>query len=93
MRSQTYEITFSGQAGATLRAEFDDCEVTIGPGTTILRAELPDQAALTGLVQRITGLNLEVILVRIVAPPSAGRESEHDAAKGVGRDQRPAPRT
>jgi hypothetical protein len=24
VRSQTYEITFSGQAGATLRAAFDD---------------------------------------------------------------------
>jgi hypothetical protein len=69
MRSQTYEITFSGQAGATLGAEFDDCEVTIGPGTTTLRAEVPDQAALTGLVQRITGLNLEIIVVRLVAPP------------------------
>jgi hypothetical protein len=69
MRSQTYEITFSGQAGATLGAEFDDCEVTIGPGTTTLRAEVPDQAALTGLVQRITGLNLEIILVRLVAAP------------------------
>jgi hypothetical protein len=69
MRSQTYEITFRGQAGATLRAEFDDCEVTIGPGTTTLRAELPDQAALSGLVQRVTGLNLEVIHMHVVAPP------------------------
>jgi hypothetical protein len=89
MRSQTYEITFSGRAGSTLRAEFDDCEVTIGPGTTTLRAELPDQAALTGLVQRITGLNLEIILVRLVAPPSADRESDRDAAKGRNRDQHP----
>jgi hypothetical protein len=93
MRSHTYEITFTGQAGATLRAEFDDCEVTIGPGTTTLRAEVPDQAALTGLVQRITGLNLEIILLRLVAPPSADRESERDAAKGADRDRRPAPRT
>jgi hypothetical protein len=69
MRSQTYEITFRGEAGTTLRAEFDDCEVTIGPGTTTLRAELPDQAALAGLVQRITGLNLEVIGLRLAAPP------------------------
>ena len=45
MRPQTYEITFAGQAGSTLRAEFDDCEVTVGPDTTTLRAELPDQAA------------------------------------------------
>ena len=69
MRPHDYEITFMGQAGSALRAEFDDCEVTIGPGTTTLRAELPDQAALTGLVQRISGLGLEVIDVRRVDPP------------------------
>ncbi len=68
---QTYEITFTGQAGPVLRAEFDDCEVTIGPGTTTLRAELPDPAALSGLVQRITGLRLEVVYLRIVPPSPA----------------------
>jgi hypothetical protein len=71
VRSQTYEITFTGQAGATLRAEFDDCQVTLGPDTTTLRAELPDQAALTGLIQRITGLRLEVIHMRRVTQPPA----------------------
>lgn len=69
MRPHTYEIIFKGQAGTTLRAEFDDCEVTTGPGTTTLRAELPDQAALCGLVLRITGLGLEVLHLHIVAPP------------------------
>ncbi len=69
VRSQTYEITFTGQAGAALRAEFDDCEVTLGPGTTTLRAELPDQAALAGLVQRITGFRLELIHLRLMTPP------------------------
>ncbi|HEY6322175.1 MAG TPA: hypothetical protein VJA16_11520 [Thermoanaerobaculia bacterium] len=59
--SQTYEITFVGQAGSTLRSEFDDCEVTVGRDTTTLRAELPDQAALSGLVLRITSLGLELI--------------------------------
>jgi hypothetical protein len=68
VRSQTYEITFTGQAGAAVRAEFDDCEVTLGPDTTTLRADLPDQAALTGLIQRITGLHLEVIHMRRVTP-------------------------
>jgi hypothetical protein len=71
VRAQTYEITFLGQAGKTLRAEFDDCEVTIGPGTTTLRAELPDQGALSGLMQRITSLGLDVIDVSLVAPPPA----------------------
>ena len=72
VRSQTYEITFTGQAGAALCAEFDDCEVTIGPGTTTLRAVMPDQAALIGLITRITGLRLEVIQMRLVTPPPAG---------------------
>ena len=71
MRSQTYEITFLDQTGSTLTAEFDDCEITIGPGTTTLRADLPDQGALTGLMERISGLGLEVIDVSLVAlPPS-----------------------
>jgi hypothetical protein len=66
---QIYEITFLGQAGSALRAEFDDCEVTIGPGTTTLRAELPDRGALTGLMDRINSLGLDVIDVSLAAPP------------------------
>ena len=72
MGSHTYEITFVGQAGRTRRAEFDDCEVTIGPGTTTLRAELPDRGALTGLMERISGLGLDVIDVSLVASPPGG---------------------
>ena len=68
MRSQIYEITFTGQAGSALRAEFDDCEVILGRGTTTLRAEVPDQGALSGLMDRITGLGLEVIDMHLVAP-------------------------
>lgn len=67
VRSQVYEITFLGQAGSTLSAEFDDCEIIIGPGTTTLRADLPDQGALTGLMERITSLGLKVIDVSLVA--------------------------
>jgi hypothetical protein len=50
--------------------EFDDCEVTVGRGTTTLRADLPDQGALHGLLQRIAGLRLELIDVHAVAPPA-----------------------
>ena len=61
IRPRSYEITFTGRAGPVLCAAFDDCTVTLGPGTTILHAQLPDQAALWGLVQRIIGLGLEVV--------------------------------
>jgi len=66
--AQTYEITFTGRVGPTLRAEFDDCQVTIGPDTTTLRADLPDQVALVGLVQRITGLGLDIVHVHLMTP-------------------------
>jgi len=61
IRPRTYEITFIGRAGALLRAAFDDCTVTTGAGMTTLRAQLPDQAALWGLMQRIIGLGLDVV--------------------------------
>ena len=38
----------------------EDCAITVGPDTTTLRAQLPDQGALFGLVERITALGLEV---------------------------------
>ena len=62
-----YEITFAGRADPVLRAEFDDCEVTVGPATTTLRVELPDPPALAGLMQRIATLRLEVVHVQLVA--------------------------
>jgi len=52
-----------------LRGEFDDCEISTGPDTTTLRAKLADQAALHGLFQRIAGLGLELVDVRVAAPP------------------------
>ena len=75
MPSRTYEITFSGEAGAILRAEFDDCEVSVGPGTTTLHLELPDQGALHGLLQRIAGFGLELIDVSVVEPTDVRRET------------------
>lgn len=68
--SQMYEITLAGRAGPVLRAEFDDCEVSVGEDTTVLRVELPDQAALWGIIQRIMGLGLKLIELRLLAPPS-----------------------
>ena len=65
MRCQTYEIIFVGQAGTTLCEEFDDCAITIGPGTTTL-GPAADQGA--GLVQRISSVGLEVVHLHLVAP-------------------------
>ena len=67
MRSRIYEITFGGEAGGALCAEFDDCEVIVGPDRATVRAEVPDQSAVVGLVLRISGLGLELIEMHRVA--------------------------
>jgi len=84
VRPRTYEITFIGRAGNTLRAAFEDCLVTVGPGTTTLLAKLPDQAALWGLVQRIIGLGLEVVDLHLVEPSSGENADARGDADTVG---------
>ena len=71
-RSSKYEITFAGQAGPAIRAEFDDCEVISAYGATTLRVALPDQAALSGLLQRIIGLRLELMQLLLIEPADDG---------------------
>jgi hypothetical protein len=68
MRSQIYEITFAGRAGSVLCSVFDDCEISIGPYSTTLRAEVPDPAALCGLIERVADYRLQVTDVRLVPP-------------------------
>lgn len=71
MRSRAYEIVFAGQAGAAVRAELEDCQITTSPdATTTLCVELPDQAALIGLLQRIDILRLEITHVLLLPRPA-----------------------
>jgi hypothetical protein len=78
--SRTYEITFAGQAGTVLQAEFDDCEISVGPSTTTLNLQLADQGALHGLLQRIASFGLELIDVSVV--PSADVRDETSSDSG-----------
>ncbi len=87
MPSRTYEITFVGEAGAIVLAEFDDCEVRVSPGTTTLRRELADQGALHGLIQRIASFGLDLIDVSVVAPSA---DIRHDTSTSQeAEDERP----
>jgi hypothetical protein len=70
--SRTYEITVEGQAGPEMCAEFDDCTITTGSGTTTLRTELSDQCALSVLIQRVIDLRLEITRVLLLQPPRTG---------------------
>jgi hypothetical protein len=82
----TYEITFAGEAGSAVRAEFDDCEVIVGQGLTTLRAELPDQGALWEILQRVIGLRLQVIRMHLVAPLPAPSQERAQTVTSLGND-------
>jgi hypothetical protein len=75
MPSRTYAVTFVGQAGTVLQAEFDDCEISLGTGTTTLHLEFADQGALLGLIQRIASFGLELIDVSVVPPADVRQET------------------
>jgi hypothetical protein len=90
MTPPTYRVTFAGQAGDAVRAEFGDCRITVGPATTTLRVELSDQAALSGLIQRVIDLRLRLESVVLEQPDSGGHRPDNPIYPG---DQAPASST
>jgi hypothetical protein len=67
MAHLAYELSFKGAASDALAAAFDHALVTTRHGVTTIRTELPDQAALQGVIGRIHALGLELLEVRLVA--------------------------
>ncbi len=61
----TYMIIVRGVAGPSVRAAFDDVEISVVGDTTMLRRAGTDQAALHGILNRIQDLGLVVIDVHL----------------------------
>jgi hypothetical protein len=73
MTALVYEIRVSGPVPATLLEEFEGVGVVVHPTLTVLRGPIVDQAALHGILNRLQGLNLELIDVhRLVDESGAG---------------------
>ncbi len=66
MTLRTYEITFRGEAVPAIVAAFDGFDVVVGSGSTTLRAERMDQAALHGAIDRLQDLGLELLRVTAI---------------------------
>jgi hypothetical protein len=64
MSATRYEIHIKGKVSRQILAAFEGMEVKIGSADTILRGPMLDQAALNGLLDRISALGLELIEVR-----------------------------
>jgi hypothetical protein len=69
MAELIYELSFKGAATETLAAAFEGCHVATDRGVTVVRSQVPDQAALQGLIARINALGLELLDVHLVAEP------------------------
>lgn len=65
-----YEIRIRGHLDETLSGWFEDLEVTnLEGGDVMLSGRLPDQAALQGILKRISSLGLILIAVNAIAGP------------------------
>ena len=64
MHPTYYEITVRGRLGDGLVEAFGGLTATPSSATTVLGGELPDQAALYGVLDRIESLGLELLDVR-----------------------------
>jgi hypothetical protein len=69
MTPRIYEITFAGEAVPAITGTFEEFDVIVGARSTTLRAELPDQAALHGTLDRLRDLGLDLLEVRSIDPP------------------------
>jgi hypothetical protein len=65
--STRYEIRVRGHLGQTMRTAFPELHARVEGNDTVLSGELPDQAAVYGVLAAMESLGLELIEVRRVS--------------------------
>jgi len=63
MKSTHYQITVRGRLSASVASAFEGLTATPSAAGTVICGELPDQAALFGVLDRIESLGLELLAV------------------------------
>jgi hypothetical protein len=63
MKSTHYQITVRGRLSAAVASAFEGLTATPSAAGTVICGELPDQAALFGVLDRIESLGLELLAV------------------------------
>jgi hypothetical protein len=66
--ARVYQLTIQGEMGLALRAEFSDLQANVDDGQTVLTGELPDQAALYSVLDRLQSLGLDLVHVNVIEP-------------------------
>jgi hypothetical protein len=73
-----YLIRIRGQIGGTLLSAFAGLHAEVRHGETMLSGELPDQAALFGVLAQVEALGLELLEVRRPPAPAATPPGTHE---------------
>jgi hypothetical protein len=69
--SDAYEIRIRGHLEPRWASWFDGLTLTQDPdGTTVIRGDVADQAALHGLIQKVRDIGLPLVSVTSTATPS-----------------------
>lgn len=66
-----YEITVRGHVGEATRASFDEFEVTVDDGLSLLNGDIEDQAALHAVLERLQRLGLVLEELHAIRAPEA----------------------
>lgn len=61
MAVRDYQIRVRGEFGRRHCAAFEDLDVSVSEGHTLLSGRFPDQAALYGVLRRLEDLGLEIV--------------------------------
>jgi len=64
MKPTHYEITVRGRVGPSIAEAFEGLSVSVSTTQTLLQGQIPDQAALHGVLDLIESLGLELLDVR-----------------------------
>jgi len=72
-----YEIRIKGRVSETVLAAFAGMTAEVQPVETVLHGEVPDRAALHGLLDRVESLGLELVEVRRLPTGAEDTPSEH----------------
>ena len=74
MTVRDYEIRIRGELGRRQCIAFEDLNVSVSGGLTLLSGRLADQAALYGVLRRLEDLGLEIIDIHSSVPgPEPGQ--------------------
>ncbi len=65
-KNKTYRIVVRAEIGERFAAAFEDMEVSIAEGQTIITGEVIDQSHLHGILNQINALGLELVSVQPV---------------------------